>query len=498
MSKTENSLQHGRNVAFFLVETVIKLKKCQRREILIVKNISGEGDTVDLSLQLAQKQILSQRMQQSVEILQMNTIMLTEYIHELTQENPLLEWQELSDEQAVKEDKLLRKLEWLEEADEQNRSMYRVEQEDERDERDSIGKRERESLREYLLFQINILNVDEGVKCVLRFLAESTEESGYLEKGALEAAEKKYHLKGSCSEDIMGLLQSLDPPGVGARSLQECLLIQLKQKNASPLAIIMVEKYLTDLAKNRMSYVAKQLKVTLEAAREAFEEIKSCEPKPGCGFLSEKPVEYILPDVFVQKQEGELLVTVNSSSSPRLFISQSYLKILREGASDDAKEYISNKLKQAEWAIQCISKRESTLLETAKCIVNHQEDFFIRPDGQIRPLRLADIAECMQVHESTVSRAVRDKYLQCDRGIFPLCSFFSKALSSEETGTISADSIQQKIRLMIEGENKKKPYSDRELTEALQKEGIQISRRTVAKYREGMGIAGASGRKRYE
>lgn len=332
----------------------------------------------------------------------------------------------------------------------------------------------------------------------MRFLAESTEESGYLEKGALEAAEKKYHLKGSCSEDIIGLLQSLDPPGVGARNLQECLLIQLKQKNASPLSIIMVEKYLMDLAKNRISYVAKQMRVTLEAARDAFEEIKGCEPKPGRGFLSEKPVEYILPDVFVQKQEGELLVTVNSSSSPRLFISQSYLKMLREGASDEAKEFISNKLRQAEWAIQCISKRESTLLETAKCIVNHQEDFFIRPDGQIKPLRLADIAECMQVHESTVSRAVRDKYLQCDRGIFPLSSFFSKALSSEETGTISADSIQQKIRLMIEGENKMKPFSDRELTEALQKEGIQISRRTVAKYREGMGIAGASGRKRYE
>lgn len=455
---------------------------------------------MDLSLQLAQKQILSQRMQQSVEILQMNTIMLTEYIHELTQENPLLEWQEAADEQSVKEDKLLRKLEWLEEADEQNRSMYRVEQEDERDEKDCIGKRERESLREYLLFQINILNVEEGVKRVLRFLAQSTEESGYLEKGALEAAQEKYHLKGSCSADVLALLQSLDPPGVGARSLQECLLIQLKQKNASDLAITMAEKYLADLGKNRMSYVAKQLRISLEEARDAFEEIKSCNPKPGCGFLSEKPVEYIMPDVFVEKKEEQLLVTVNSSASPRLFISQSYLKMLREGASEDAKEFISNKLKQAEWAIQCISKRESTLLETARCIVDHQKEFFTRADGQIMPLRLADIAECMQVHESTVSRAVRDKYLQCDRGIFPLSAFFSKALSlsSEETGTISADSIQQKMRMMIERENKMKPYSDRELTEALQKEGIQISRRTVAKYREGMGIAGASGRKRYE
>ncbi|MDD4844319.1 MAG: RNA polymerase factor sigma-54 [Anaerotignum sp.] len=453
---------------------------------------------MDLSLQLAQKQILSQRMQQSVEILQMNTLTLSEYMNELTQENPLLEWQENSLEQPGQDEKFLCKMEWLKEADEQNRSMYRVEMEDERDQRETIGKRERESLREYLLFQINILKVDEGVKYVLRFLAESTEESGYLEQGALEAAQEKFHLKRTCSVDVLGMLQALDPPGVGARTLEECLLIQLKQKNASSLAINMVEKYLEDLAKNKINHVAKQLKVSLEQAKTAFDEIKSCQPKPGHGFISENPVEYILPDVFVEIQDGQLSVTLNSSATPRLFISQSYLRMLQAGPSQETKEFISNKLKQAEWAIQCISKREETLLGTAKCIVTHQKEFFERPDGQLKPLRMADVAECMQVHESTVSRAVRDKYLQCGRGVFPLHAFFSKAMSSEKTGTISADSIQQKLKQLIEGENKKKPLSDRELTEKLQAEGIQISRRTVAKYREGMGIAGTSGRKYYD
>ncbi len=453
---------------------------------------------MDLSLQLAQKQILSQRMQQSVEILQMNTLTLSEYMNELTQENPLLEWQENSTEQPGKDEKFLCKLEWLKEADEQNRSMYRVEMEDERDQKETIGKRERESLREYLLFQINILKVDEGVKHVLRFLAESTEESGYLEQGALEAAQEKFHLKSNCSADVLEMLQALDPPGVGARSLEECLLIQLKQKKASPLAINMVEKYLEDLAKNKISHVAKQLKVSLEQAKTAFDEIKSCQPKPGRGFISENTVEYILPDVFVEIHDGQLIVTLNSSATPRLFISQAYLKMLQAGPSQETKEFISNKLKQAEWAIQCISKREETLLSTARCIVRHQKEFFMRPDGQLKPLRMADVAECMQVHESTVSRAVRDKYLQCGRGVFPLHAFFSKAMSSEKTGSISADSIQQKLKQLIERENKKKPLSDRELTEKLQAEGIQISRRTVAKYREGMGIAGTSGRKYYD
>lgn len=451
---------------------------------------------MDLSLQLAQKQMLSQRMQQSAEILQMNTLALSEYARELAEENPLLEWKEEEVVSPEKDDKLLRKLEWLEEADEQNRSYYRVEQEEEREE-NRFSQRSGESLREYLLFQINILKVTACKKCVLRFLAESTEESGYLEQGALEAATQKYNLKESTVRDILGLLQKLDPPGVGARTLSECLQIQLRQNNGTPLAIIMVEKHLEDLAKNRMGYVAKRLKVSLEEAMDAFDEIKRCEPKPGRGFLGGDPVEYVVPDVTVEKLAGELLVSTNSAYTPRLFISQTYLKILREGASREAETYISNKMKQAEWALQCISKRESTLLETAKAIVAHQHDFFENCHGQLRPLRMADIAETLAVHESTVSRAVKDKYLQCDRGVFAMNFFFSKALGGEGTEVVSADSIQQKVRRIIEKEDKKKPLSDREITEGLQGEGVQISRRTVAKYREAMGIMGASGRKQY-
>lgn len=453
---------------------------------------------MDLSLQLAQKQILSQRMQQSVEILQMNTLALSEYVRELAEENPLLEWKEEGVVAPAKDDKLLRKLEWLEEADEQNRGYYRVEQEDERDPAENlVGRRERESLREYLLFQINILNVNEGVKCVLRFLAESTEESGYLEQGALEAVAQKYNLKEGCSMDVLHLLQKLDPPGVGARTLSECLTIQLNQRGASELSVLMVEKHLEDLGKNRMSHVAKQLKVTLEEVMEAFDEIKRCEPKPGRGFLGSGPVEYIVPDVSVERLEGELVVSINSTSTPKLFVSQAYIKMLREGASRETEDYIANKMKQAEWALQCISKRESTLLTTAKCIVEHQRDFFMGCQGQLRPLRMADIAEIMEVHESTISRAVKEKYLQCDRGVFALNMFFSKALGGEGETTVSADSIHQEIRKMIEEEDKKKPLSDRVLTEKLEAQGVQISRRTVAKYREAMGIAGASGRKQY-
>ncbi len=453
---------------------------------------------MDLSLQLSQKQVLSQRMQQSVEILQMNTLALSEYAKTLAEENPLLEWEEEPPLGTERGERLLQKLEWLRENDEQNRGGYRVEQENEGErENGRFGRRDAESLREYLLFQINILKEGERKKRVLRFLAESTEENGYLEAGALDAARERYHITAEQAERLLHLLQTLDPPGVGARDLRECLLIQLKQKGASGLACRIAEDFLSELAKNRLGYIAKKLEASEEDVRAATEEIRDCEPKPGSGFFSGRPVEYVVPDVLVERERDELTVLLNGFAAPRLRLSYSYVRLLRQGAGAETEEYIAKKLKQAEWALQCIAKRESTLKQTAAEIVERQKEFFLRMDGQLRPLRMADVAQSMGVHESTVSRAVKDKYLQCDKGVFPLAAFFSTALSTDGADAVSADSVKQRLRALIEQEDKAKPLSDRELTERLQGEGVQISRRTVAKYREGMGIAGAAGRKRY-
>lgn len=455
---------------------------------------------MDLSLQLSQKQVLSQRMQQSVEILQMNTLALSEYAKTLAEENPLLEWneEEPPSQREERGERLLQKLEWLQENDEQNRGGYRVEQESEGErENNRFGKRDIQSLREYLLFQINILKEGDAKKRVLRFLAESTEESGYLEPGALDAAARRYHITPEKAAEILRLLQTLDPSGVGARDLRECLLIQLEQKHASQAACRIAEEYLDELAKNRLGYIAKQLKVPLEEIHMAAAEIRACEPKPGRGFFGGRPVEYVVPDIFVERNGETLTVTLNSFTAPRLRLSHSYAKLLRQGVGAETEDYIAGKMKQAEWALQCIAKRESTLQETAGCIVERQREFFLRADGALQPLRMADVAQSIGVHESTVSRAVKDKYLQCDRGVFPLGAFFSKALSTEGDDTVSADSIRARLRTLIEQEDKTKPLSDRELTERLQAEGVQISRRTVAKYREGMGVAGAAGRKRY-
>lgn len=453
---------------------------------------------MEIFLQLQQKQVLSLKQQQSVEILQMNALALFEYAKELAEENPLVEWNEAENDAELRQEKLLQKLEWLEESDEQNRSFYRVEHEADEGDAERFGKKEGQSLREYLIFQINTQDIPEGHKMVLRFLAESTAESGYLEADALSMMMERYPMKETTAVRILSEFQSLDPAGVGARDLRECLLIQLQQKNASALAVKLVETHLEDVAKNRLSHIAKQLKTTTEEIMEALREIRSCQPKPGSGFVGEGNVEYVIPDILVEHKNEELTVTVNGSVIPHLHISHAYVKLLRGGTNAETEAYISEKLKQAEWALQCISRRENTLQQVAECIVCRQHEFFMEPHGQLVPLRLTDVAEELGLHESTVSRAVKEKYLQCDRGVFPLRDFFSKAMAKTEAeGSVSADSIKDRLQTIIDGENKKKPFSDRELTEKLLAEGIQISRRTVAKYREAMGIAGASGRKAY-
>lgn len=461
------------------------------------KIVGKGGDFVEILLQLQQKQVLSQRQQLSVEILQMNALALSEYARELAEENPLVEWSEEDEGQAVQREKLLQQMEWIEEADEQNRSFYSVEHDTNERETERFGAKEGQSLREYLIFQINTQEIPEGHKTVLRFLAESIAESGYLEADAIQMMMEKYPMKETTAARILSEFQSLDPVGVGARDLKECILIQLRQKSASALAFDVAENYLDELAKNRLSYIAKKCKVSMEELTAALQEIRSCQPKPGSGFAGEGQVEYVIPDVLVEQENGELMVTVNGSVIPRLNVSHAYIKLLQENADAETIRYIAEKQKQAEWALQCISRRENTLRQVAECIIRRQKAFFAE-QGQLVPLRLIDVAEELGIHESTVSRAVKEKYLQCDRGVFLLQAFFSKGMTQrEDAEMISADSIKERLKAIIAKEDRKKPLSDRELTERLTEEGIQISRRTVAKYREAMGIAGAAGRRSF-
>ncbi|MDO4531788.1 MAG: hypothetical protein Q4C06_07395, partial [Bacillota bacterium] len=313
---------------------------------------------MELSMQLQQKQTLNRRQQQSVEILQMNALALSDYAKEAAEENPLLEWEEAAEPA-------------------QHHGAYGA--------TCAVPevRTEGESLRSFLLFQINTKKMPEGHKAVLRFLAESTAESGYLEADAIAVMREKFPMQEKTAARILSEFQQLEPAGVGARDLRECLCIQLKRKGASPLACRLAEVHLEEIAKNRLSYLAKTERVTMAEILAALEEIRECNPKPGSGFAGERPVEYILPDILVEQKNGVLTVSVNGASVPRLSVNYSYKALLQEQADAEAEHYLAEKQKQAEWMLECIRRRESTLRQVAEIIIKRQRMFFTEQKGAL-------------------------------------------------------------------------------------------------------------------
>jgi RNA polymerase sigma-54 factor len=459
---------------------------------------------MDLSLHLSQKQILSQKMQLSARILQMTSLDLSEYLQQLATENPVLEWEEVTELSSNKELEDMRKrLQWLKDADEKSRRQYQQEHKDVGDEW-NFALSEGESLTDYLLAQINLLVITQTQYVALRYLAQCISPSGYLQDSMVNEMANKFSLTEDDTQEVLKLLHSLDPAGIGARNLRECLLLQLdKKKNKSFLCEEIIKHYLEQLGKNQLQIIARKLKVTVDEVIDAKKIIQSLNPKPGSGFASDHYTEYVIADIAVYWQDGKLQVTVRKDGMGKFKINPYYEDILSNLSETEAGEYIATKIRQAQWVMQCVEKRNTTVLRTAEAIVAWQRTFFTQPDGALKPMRLLDIAQQLQLHESTVSRAIKGKYLQCSRGVFPLHYFFTTGIATQmptktqaETQTqISSQTVKEKISRIIETEDKNAPYSDRKITELLNEMGIEISRRTVAKYREAMGIAGASGRK---
>ena len=244
--------------------------------------------------------------------------------------------------------------------------------------------------------------------------------------------------------------------------------------------------------------------MSLEEVIDAVSLIRTLNPRPGNSFASSHTLEYIVPDVLVYETKDGFEVVLNNAFFPRLTISPYYRDIIKDEKAEDAREYVCDKIRQAEWAMKCISKRNSTLQKTLEVILDLQREFFEQGPGHLRPMRLYDVARRIEMHESTVSRAIRDKYLQCKWGVFPLSAFFPIGVAARplpqagrEGGEVTPEYIKARLRELLEREDKTAPLSDRVLTERLNSQGIDISRRTVAKYREAMGYPGIGGRRAY-
>ncbi len=451
-----------------------------------------------LKMEMTQNTVLSQKMIQSAWILQMSSSELDTYIKDLALENPLVDLEEPGTGNS-REDEWKRKLEWLSSTDEQNRVYYSSDGSNQEKDAWNFSVDEGEALADYLMSQLVGSPYTQEQMEVLNYMALCLDSKGYFSED-LQEISTRFQMSLDKVEELLTVLQSLEPAGAGARSLKECLMLQLDRQKIYDTAVReMVEDHLELLGKNQLNTIAKKMKIPVEEVSKGAKVIKALNPKPGSGFSSREHLKYITPDVVVVRLGGYYEILLNEGTYPKMTLNSYYLNLMKEDSSRETKDYVQEKVRQAQWVMNCISQRSRTLMNVTKAIVDVQSRFFAEGPDYLRPMKLEDIAGRLNVHESTVSRAVRDKYIQCSWGIYPLNYFFSKGIAvSRELSEVTSDGAKKRIREIIDQENKAKPLSDRLIAQALDERGIHISRRTVAKYREQEGIKDASGRKIFD
>ena len=451
-----------------------------------------------MELQQIQVQKLTQQQLQSVELLQLSALELEAYIQDLALENPMVEPEDRPASEAAGGDELLSRLRWLEDNDRQNH-FYQSMSDEDLDPLARVGTEGglEETLQRYVLRQVERLPLDRDTCRCVQCLACFLEDDGYLRVG-LEEIARNTRIPVKKLEDGLEILQSLDPPGVGAESLSQCLVLQLQRRRELGPALAVARECLDLLAKRRYRQIARQLGLSLEQVQQAEARIQQLEPRPGLMFQRPEQTHYIQPDVFVEEDGERLIVRVRQRERPMFHINGYYRQLLRQSQDREVREYLSAKLRQAETVLWAVNQRESTLQRCAQVIVDRQSGFFRRGAIALVPLRMADVALELDVHESTVSRAVREKYLQCAKGVYPLGYFFSRRATEEEGArAMGGAAARELLRGLIAAEDKAHPLSDQKLCQRMAQEGCSVSRRTVAKYREEMNIPGASGRRRY-
>lgn len=351
-----------------------------------------------------------------------------------------------------------------------------------------------QSLTEHLLWQLRMYDLGPEEESVTALLIGNMDKDGYLQL-AIEDIAFQSGQDFEVVEQALRRIQELDPPGVGARDLRECLLLQLRVlgEQDSPLGLI-VRDHLDLLEGRRFDKIAKELNVTVDEVVAAAGTISTLEPKPGRNF-GEGDVRYITPDVFVHKLGEDYVVTLNDEGLPRLRVSSYYRQVLNGAGGSEAKKYIQEKMRAAAWLIKSIQQRQSTLFKVTSSIVKFQRDFLDRGIAHLKPLVLKDVALDIEMHESTVSRATANKYVHTSQGIFELKYFFTSSLKSGDGDEVSAESVKDRIRAIIGEEDAREPLSDQRIAQMLAKENVDIARRTVAKYREMMGILPSSKRR---
>jgi len=491
-------------------------------------------------MQLAQKQVLAPRMIQSMEILQLSLMALQERIEQEMEDNPVLDQVEVDADEpdaptegaegassvadterelVVKDDRnneddferLLNMAENLpDDYEERSRpSLNRIEAEGDRRHDAMANMLARpESLTDYLHHQLSWFDVEEPVRRMADRIIYSLDTNGYLKTPIEEllpplAPETNGDLQShrakqmEVAEEALRVVQRLDPPGVGARTLKECLTLQLIPGMPFYDELrLLIANHMEDLENNRLPQISKKTNFSIDKIQEVWHELRKLKPKPGADF-TETTVPSVTPDVFVERNEdGKYEIRLEDTQLPSLYISPYYRKLLKdEGTNAETREYIKRKINSAQWLIESIEQRRSTLTRVSQAIVDHQNKFLDDGPDHIEPLKMQQIADKVGVHVTTVSRAVDDKWIQTPRGIFPLKRFFVGGTTAADGEEVAWDRVRIKLQEIIDNEDKTKPLSDDAIVEELGKAGITVARRTVTKYRKAMSIPSSRGRR---
>ena len=455
---------------------------------------------------------------QSIEILQLCTLELQQRLETELLENPVLEMQELPvdeedeepaeegpREERTKSDEEFERMRDIEESwrDYASQTVRRVVDTTEGDRKFEAMQNTAarpESLQDYLFDQYTLLELpDDSLLRIAENIVYNIDEDGYLQydlEEVIESMDQPATLEEA--ERALAIIQRLDPPGVGARTLGECLLLQMRyDPEGHDLARLLITDHLEDLYMNRLPKIAKATGTTLEQIKEAAEYIGHLNPRPGLAFSSEIS-PYVVPDIIVEYVEGQYEIRLADDRMPRVYINSAYSRLLRDKrTTDSAKDYIRERIQAARWLIDSIEQRRNTLYKISRAIVDIQRPFLEKGVSSLVPLKMQTIAQATGVHVSTVCRAISDKYMQSPRGIYPLKFFFTGGTRTTDGTLRSRKSVKEIVRHVIDSEDKSNPLSDDEVAAKLQAEGLDIARRTVTKYRKAMDIPSSRQRREY-
>ena len=429
------------------------------------------------------KMTMTQELSQSIALLQYSTQELSAFLENKMLENPLLSVDE--SQSVLYEPKINRSKK--ERSKNNFDATYWLEQASE----------DFPTLEPYLISQVNLQQLSETEHKGLLLLIRNLDENGYLRVQLEDLATAS--ITTDILRDCLDLLQQLEPHGIGARNLQECLWIQAYADAASPLAETILQNHFLDFANKRWKELAKQLHVTLQEIQDAFDYIQTLNPRPASSFQQEKP-SYIVPDVIVEEYDGQFIVAEVDGNLPKLTVDKQYLNNFKHHKDQQVKQFVQEKWQEYQWISRGIQQRKETIIRVMRCIIQKQPKCFYHGLEFVKPMTMKEVADELDIHESTVSRAVKGKYVQTPFGTIEMRTFFSTSLSSTDyEQDISGLQAKKLLAAAIKNENKQKPLSDQELVELLKREnGLVLARRTVGKYREQLGIPSSSKRKRYD